>query len=146
MKFTTKYITPNDYLNYFGENLDSILPPDDKPSGKADRFIKQVEDEVAMMLEVCCFKRIDEEYYELTDHQKYCYKMALLMQAKYKIKNGNLANESGYNPNSGRNITTGELEQIELSRQTRKYLSLAGLWTTKIKTTWRGGGYFPFIK
>ena len=138
----TKYITPNDYLTYWHQNLDMILPQD----LPADIFIEQIEDEVAMLLEVNCFKRIDEEYIELSDYQKECYKKALLHQCRYKIKNGDISNDSGYDPQSGKIANEKYLEKIELSRQAKKYLNLAGLWNRNIGGKLFGGGFFPVIK
>lgn len=143
---TSKYITPTDYLNYFGVNLDNILPDDDMPSGKAQRFINQVEDEVAAILEDKCFKRIDMEYACFSEYQKECYKKALLYQCQYKIENGNIINDSGYNPESGKIIKDFELKEIELSRQTIRYLNLCGLWNRNISGKLTGGGLFPFLR
>ena len=143
---TSKYITPNDYLNYFGENLNDILPDDDMPSGKAERFIARVEDEVASMLDDKCFKRIDYEYGNFSEYQKKCYKLALLHQCKYKIKNGDISNDSGYDPQTGKIISNNELKEIELSRNTIRYLNLCGLWNRNIKGTLGGGSgwMYPF--
>jgi hypothetical protein len=146
MALTTKYITPTDYLNYYGINLNAILPDDDMPSGKAERFIMQVEDEVAMMLESRCFKRIDVEWANFSEYQKECYKKALLSQCYYKIKNGDLANESGYDVYNGKNISQNELKEIELSRQCIRYLNLCGLWNRNISGKLGGGMFFPFIR
>ena len=146
MNLTTKYITPTDYLNYFGQNLDNILPEDDLPDGKAERFIKQVEDEVASILNESCFKSIDMEYANFTDYQKECYKMALLHQCRYKIKNGDISNDSGYDPQTGKIISNRELKEIELSRNTKKYLRLAGIWNRNIMGKLSGGGMFPWLR
>ena len=139
---TSKYITPNDYLNYFGDNLDNILPDDDMPSGKSERFIAQITDEVCSMLESKCFKRIDFEYANFSEYQKKCFKLALLFQCKYKIKNGDISNDSGYDPQSGKVITNGDLRDIELSRNTKRYLNLCGLWDRNIRGV--NGISYPF--
>lgn len=146
MKLTTKYIKPSDYLNYFGQNLDSILPDDDNPSNKSMRFIKQVEDEVESILNAECFKRIDIEWAEFNDYQKECYQKALLYQCKYKIENGDISNDSGYDPQSGKIMDDRELKQIELSRNTKRYLQLCGLWNRNISGKLTGGGLFPFLR
>ena len=119
---TTKYITPTDYLNYFGVDLNVILPDDDLPSGKAERFIKRVEDTVASILEVQVFRRIDSVWLGFSEYQKECYKKALLYQAYYMIENGDLTNESGYDSQSGKNSSNNDLKSIELSRNTVRYL------------------------
>lgn len=139
---TSKYITPIDYLNYYGENLDTILPDDDMSSGKAERFIAQTTDEVCALLESKCFKRIDYEYDNFSEYQKKCFKLALLSQCKYKIKNGNIGNDSGYDPQSGKIISNAELKDIELSRNTIRYLNLCGLWDRNIRGV--NGLTYPF--
>ena len=143
---TSQYITPIDYLNYFGENLDDILPNDDMPSGKAERFIARVTDEVAMLLDSNCFKRIDIEYGKFSDYQKKCFKLALLEQCHYKIKNGDITNDSGYDPQTGKIISVNELKGIELSRQAIRYLNLCGLWNRNVSGKLGGGMFFPFIR
>jgi hypothetical protein len=142
---TTKYITKDDYLNYFGEDLDVVLPTLDSPDNKAERFIKQVEDDVEAFLNTKCFKRIDTIYNQLTDYQKECYKKALLNQCKYKLKNGDIGNDSGYDPHTGRSISRSELQGIELSSKCIDWLMLAGLYNRKIGNNGVGGGFFPFF-
>lgn len=137
----TKYITPSDYLNYFGENLDLVLPDDDmSDSRKAERFLTTVEDDVSLFLATKCFKRIDEEFGKMTDYQKDCYKKALLNQARYKIKNGDIANDSGYDPTSGIVASQNDLKSLQLSSKTLDYLRLAGLYNRNIIAS--GGGWF----
>ena len=139
-------ITPNDYLNYFGQNLDNILPDDDLPSGKAQRFINQVEDEVEMFLNERCFKSINTEYANFSQVQKENYKKALLYQCKYKIENGDISNDSGYDPQTGKIIDNRDLKEIELSRNTKRYLNICGLWNRNISGKLTGGGLFPFLR
>lgn len=146
MNLTTKYITPSDYLNYFGQNLKHILPDDDSPSNKAERFIKQVEDEVEMFLNERCFKSIDVEWACFSEKQKECYKLALLYQCKYKIENGDISNDSGYDPQTGKIISSQELKDIELSRNTKRYLNICGLWNRNIMGKLSGGGMFPWLR
>ena len=142
----SKYITPNDYLNYFGESLDAILPNDDMPSGKAERFIARIEDDVASILDEACFKRINEEYGSFSEYQKECYKLALLWQCKYTIKNGDVGNDSGYDPTTGKVISREELKGIQLSPRAIRYLNLCGLWNRNVSGKLGGGMFFPFIR
>lgn len=144
-KLKTKYITKDDYLNYFGEDLDMVLPNLDAIDNKAERFIKQVEDDVDVFLNTKCFKRIDYIYNRLSDYQKECYKKALLNQCKYKLRNGDIGNDSGYDPHAGKNISRGELQGIELSSKCIDWLMLAGLYNRKIGPAGVGGGFFPFF-
>lgn len=144
-ELTTKYITKDDYLDYFGEDLDVVLPTLDAPDNKAERFIRQVEDDVDVFLNTKCFKQIDRIYGGLSDYQKACYKKALLNQCKYKLKMGDIGNDSGYDPHTGKNISRLELQEIELSSKCIDYLILAGLYNRKIKAAGMGGGFFPFF-
>lgn len=128
----TKYITADDYKQYFGEDLNVILPDDDVPNGKADRFIMRVEDDVALFLETKCFKRIDEQYVSLSDYQKQCYKKALLNQVNYKVNNGDIGNDSGYDPTTGVVAQRSNIVDIVLSPKAVDYLRLAGLYNRNI--------------
>lgn len=142
----TKYITPSDFKNYFGIDLELSLPHSDMKDGRnAERFIMQVEDDVALFLETKCFKRVDYLYSKLSEYQKECYKKALLNQAKYKFENGDIGNDSGYNPDTGVVAGRSELRDIELSSKTIDYLTMAGLYNRSITGAMYGGG-FPFIR
>ena len=137
----TKYITPSDYLNYFGEDLELVLPDDDMgDSHKAERFIKQVEDDVAFFLAEKCFKRIDTEFPAMTEYQQKLYKMALLNQVKYKSKNGDTGNDSGYEPMQGKIADAEYLDGISISKKCLRCLKLAGLYNRNIIAS--GGGWF----
>ena len=138
----TKYITADEYKQYFGEDLNIVLPNDDLPSGKAERFISRVEDDVALFLETKCFKRIDYLYKELSDYQKECYKKALLNQTNYKLRNGDIANDSGYDPTTGVIAHRNNLIDLELSQKTIDYLTLAGLYNRSIVGHLYGVGWF----
>lgn len=143
MTLKTKYITQDDYKQYFGEDLNVVLPDGDAPNNKAERFICGVEDDVALFLNTKCFKNIDSMYSELTDHQKEYYKKALLNQCKYKLKNGDIGNDSGYDPTSGIIANRNQLQSIELGSKTINCLIMAGLYNRHIGN-YRGGGFFPF--
>ena len=109
-------------------------------SRKAERFLITVEDDVALFLDSNCFKRIDQEYKSMTEYQKECYKKALLNQAKYKLKNGDIGNESGFDPVTGIVTDRPHLKEIVLSEKCKKYLNLAGLYNRNIIAS--GGGWF----
>jgi len=137
----TKYITPSDYLNYFGEDLELVLPDDDMgDSHKADRFIKRVEDDVAMFLAEKCFKQIDTEFPAMTEYQQSMYKLALLNQTKYKYDSGDVGNDSGYEPMQGKIADKRYLKSIVLSNKCESYLRLAGLYNRNVIAS--GGGWF----
>lgn len=141
MELKTKYITADDYLQYFGVDLNAVLPDDDAPNGKAERFIKGVEDDVSLFLQEKCFRRIDDEYHLFSDHQKECYKLALLNQCKYKLRNGDIGNDSGYDPNTGEIIAASKLSNLVLSQKTISYLKNAGLYCRKL-----GGSRVGFFR
>ena len=137
-KLITRYIVPDDFKQYFGIDLNVVLPDDDMPNNKAERFLKQVEDDVALFLATKCNRMIDTMYKDLSDYQKEWYKKALLNQAMYKYKNGDIGNDSGYDPNSGIIADRGKLLGLELSSKCIDCLKLTGLYSRTLIVAPRG--------
>lgn len=127
MEITTKYITKDDFKRYFGIDLDIKLKDNDNPSDKSNAFLMRVENDVMLWLNHTFNQDIDYLYPEFTDIQKQYYQLALLEQAIYMFKNGDILNDSGYEPDGGKVISRGEIKEIMLSPRTEMYLKQVGL-------------------
>ena len=128
----TQYITPDDFLTYFGIDLGARLKGDANPSDKADAFIMRIENRMEAFLNANFFKNVSIEYLNMSDYQKEKYRMALLEQAYYVFKNGDISVDSGYDPDKGEIINVKTLKNIVIAPNAKNYLRESGLWTGHI--------------
>lgn len=56
---------------------------------------------MATFIDAEFFRKVDEEYPNFTDYQKQHYQLALLEQAIYVFKNGDISVDSGYDYDEG---------------------------------------------
>lgn len=136
----TKYITPDEYKDYFGESLDR-LQDNDNPSNKKVAFLKRIENRMEALIDSECFRRVDREYPYFSEYQKLHYKRALLEQAYYVFYNGDVSTDSGIDPEKGVVITREAIEKASLAPNAKRELQLCGLWTKKIRMSdWANSG------
>jgi hypothetical protein len=134
MEFKTKYITPDDFTQYFGIDLGATLRGNANPSDKANAFLMRIEDRMESYLNATFFKKVVDEWPHFTDWQKDNYRKALLEQAIYIFKNGDISVDSGYNPDEGIKIDRKDIKELSVAPNAIHYLELIGLWSRHIKT------------
>ena len=66
------------------------------------------------------------------------YKKALLEQAIYIWRNGDMSVDSGYDLESGEKISRGKIKQISIASNTIDHLRMCGLWNRTIARTFWG--------
>lgn len=142
MKLQTKYITPDDFLNYTGIDLGAQLRGNANPSDKAMAFLNRIEVRMEAYLNANFFKLIRDEYPRFTDFQKEHYKYALLEQALYVFRNGDISIDSGYDPDEGIKASRHALKELILSPNAIDHLRLCGLWSRHIGKTDYFGEWF----
>lgn len=127
MEITTKYITADDYKVYFNEDLEKKLKDGDNPSNKVSSFLMRVENDVALWLYANYKVYPEEAYCGLNDFQKQQYQLALLEQAHYMFKNGDIGNDSGYDQDGGVKASRENIKRIMISPRAELYLGRTGL-------------------
>lgn len=142
MEIKTKYITPDDLKEYFGIDLLAEYVDDANPSNSANAFIMRVEDKVEAILNGCFNRNVNTEYPNFSDYQKLEYQKALLEQAYYDFKNGDIARDSGYDIDKGEVASNGTMLSKSLSLMCIHHLNTCGLWCTKIRQSHFGGRMF----
>lgn len=142
--FKSKYITADDFKEYFGMDLANMLKTDDNPSNTVDAFLYRLEVRLEAFINSNFYRNVEFEYPKFTDYQKEHYKLALLEQAMYIIRNGDISTDSGYDMEEGVKATPKQLHSIIISPNCKEQLILCGLWCRKIKNRGRGGldGYW----
>ena len=132
MQLQTKYITPDEFTEYFGINLYAELEDDANPSDKVLRFLKRIENRMESFIDAKFNRNINMLYPEFTDYQKEHYKLALLEQAIYVFKNGDISTDSGYDPEEGEKSSIGKLQEKVIAPNAKNELILCGLWNRNI--------------
>ena len=144
MEIKTKYITPDDFRDYFGIDLELELKTSSNPSDVANAFIMRIEDRVATFLDAEFYRQVDREYPEFNDYQKEHYWKALLEQAIYVFKNGDISVDSGYDYEHGEIVSNNTLKAKTIAPNCKQHLLLCGLWCRKVKPSLRRGFWSGF--
>lgn len=139
MKLKTKYITLDEFKEYTGIDLELQLKSDDNPSNTANAFLVRIEKRVESYLDARFYRKVDFEFPKFTDYQKEHYKLALLEQALYVFRNGDISTDSGYDPEKGVVIKNDEKQDLIIAPNAKDNLILCGLWCRKIKNRARSG-------
>lgn len=141
-KLQPKFVTVDDYNNYWGENLREILRSyGGNDSYDAERFLARVEIKLMNWIDNRTFRRI--RYCDLNPRQLLNFQYALIEQAKYMLKNGDIGLDSGYNPETLQTADSQALEMLRVGNTVIEFLSNAGLFNLTVKDLPRyphGGG------
>jgi len=135
MQLLTKYITADEFREYTGIDLAEELRDTSNPSNKINAFLKRIEDRMEVFLNANFFKNITELYPQFSNEQKLHYKLALIEQAYYVFKNGDISTDSGYDPEKGIIVSKHARTEITLAPNTINHLRMTGLWTGHIGYT-----------
>lgn len=140
MEIKSKYITPEDFLAYTGINLLEELKDDDNPSNKANAFLFRVENRLESYISAYLYKDMNKEFSNFSDFQKLHYKYAIIEQALYVLKNGDISVDSGYDFESNKVvIKKAELEQRIIGINAKNELMRIGIWNRNIRNVGRWG-------
>ena len=84
-------VSPDEFKEYTGVDLNDRLVDDGNPSGKAERFIAIHQSRLNTYLNSQFHRDIDREYYKgLTAFQQKHYKIAVIEHCLYIFKNGDI--------------------------------------------------------
>ena len=133
MALQTKYITPEEFTEYTGIDLGAQLKGNANPSDKAMAFLKRLEVRMEAFLNATFFKRITDEWPCFNDWQKEQYKYALLEQAIYIFRNGDISVDSGYEPDEGIKISRRAIKELSIAPNAMNHLRMCGLWSRHIR-------------
>lgn len=141
-----KFINSNDFLAYWGLNLEDKLRDDDNPSNKANTFLFRVEQRLMAWIDKNTFRVVD--YNHLTPYQLEKFRFALLEQAMYMWRNGDLGQDSGYDQEKGIIVSADTLEEISVCKPALNYIVVSGIYNQKIQNRRRymTGDAFGYIE
>lgn len=132
MDLKSKYITADEFKLYSGIDLAIELKDDDNSSQKVDAFLYKIEKRMEAYIDGNYHQSVERRYPEFTDHQKECYKLALLEQAIYVLNNNEISEDSGYDQERGVVASRDVLRQLALSENARLQLINCGLINTQV--------------
>lgn len=128
----TRYITADEFREYTGVDLEAELRDTSNASNKVNAFLRRIEDRMEVFLNAHFFKRVSDCWPYLTDFQKHHYKLALIEQAYYVFKNGDISSDSGYDPDKGIVASKHALTELVIAPNAKDHLRMTGLWSGHI--------------
>lgn len=149
IEMTPQFITSSDFLTYWGINLNEKLKGNANESNKADIFLKRVEDRMMAWIDANTYRTISwdelrddyvarsENEYNLLKKQRESWKKAILTQAMYIFRNGDIMTDSGYDPDKGIVAPISELHNIEICSAAIDYIKVAGLYNHVVTNKYR---------
>ena len=125
----TKYVSVDEFRDYFVDiDLRAELGTDES----ALAFLKRIEDRMESFIDANFHRQVEREYPVFTDYQKKHYKRALLEQAIYVFRNGDLSVDSGYDKERGVVADINQIRRVAIAPNTKQELMLCGLWSRHI--------------
>ena len=85
---------------------------------------------------------MDVEYKKFSDYQKEHYKYALMEQAIYELRNGEISTDSGYDPEKGEVANVDNLSKLRIAPNAKDELVTCGLWNRHIGDGGNPYGWF----
>lgn len=138
-----KFVSVDDFKNYWGMDLRNILRSDDNESNQAERFLARVEDRLMNWIDNNTFRRLKYENLKANPRQYENWQKAILTQAMYMYKNGDLGLDSGYDSEKGIVTPRSDLVELEVCQAAIDYLSNAGLFNLNVKNRPRTLNGYP---
>ena len=128
MRTAPRFVSPADFKNYCGIDLDASLRDEgnELDSNKANMFLLNVEDRLMTFIDKNTFRNYSWE--TLSDHQLEHMQKAVLIQAKYIYRNGDLTTDSGYDPLKGIVAPKTALQDIEICQAAIDELHMGALF------------------
>ena len=140
MRTQPRFVTPDDFLNYTGKDLASMLNINDNISNTTNLFLMRIED--------CLLARIDTESFrivrweDLTDFQTENLQKAIIYQTEYILRNSDLFTDSGYDLEKGEVMPYEKIQKIAICQVSRDLLQNCGLLNRVIKNRNRRSKFF----
>lgn len=138
-------VTPDDFKNYFGEDLAYILKNDVNESNYPNIFLRLIQDFLVDWCDERGFRRVKID--NLTGIQLEYFQKAILYQAYYAWKSGavGIGLEGGFDGERGVILTKEDLERLEVPSRVVTLLHKAGLFNLKMRNRPRISRGYPGI-
>lgn len=133
MKTSAYFVSPADFKNYWGVDLSVELKEGgtELDSNVADMFLMRVEDRLLAWLDANTFRNY--RWNEVSGEDREAMQKAILIQAMYIFRNGDISTDSGYDPQRGIVAQKKDLQLIEICDAAVDMLKSSGLYSRKMK-------------
>ena len=139
MEFKTRYITADEFKQYFGIDLQIELPNGDNESGKVAAYLARIENRLEAWINANYFYNVTRFWETLNNNQKEQYKYALLEQAYYVLRMGDISVDSGYDKERGIIAGRSTINELSVAPNAMLHLENGGFLNTRIV---KRGGYY----
>ncbi len=139
MEFKTRYITADEFKQYFGIDLQIELPNGDNERGKVAAYLTRIENRLEAWINANYFYNITQFWETLNNNQKEQYKYALLEQAYYVLRMGDISVDSGYDKERGVIAGRSTINELSVAPNAMLHLENGGFLNTRIV---KRGGYY----
>ena len=139
MEFKTRYITADEFKQYFGIDLQIELPNGDNESGKVAAYLTRIENRLEAWINANYFYNVTQFWETLNNNQKEQYKYALLEQAYYVLRMGDISVDSGYDKERGIIAGRSTINELSVAPNAMLHLENGGFLNTRIV---KRGGYY----
>ena len=139
MEFKTRYITADEFKQYFGIDLQIELPDGDNESGKVAAYLTRIENRLEAWINANYFYNVTQFWETLNNNQKEQYKYALLEQAYYVLRMGDISVDSGYDKERGIIAGRSTINELSVAPNAMLHLENGGFLNTRIV---KRGGYY----
>lgn len=127
-------VTPEEFLEYSGINLSETIKRygNGNPSERVESFLRRNRIRLNNWIDSHFGRPIGPQFNDPTDYQKFHYKLALIEQDIYCLRNGDIATDSGLDENYSLRLSRADVEELSLAPEAKRNLILAGLWNANI--------------
>jgi len=134
IKIKPEYVSVEDFKTYTGIDLYEELNGDKEP----ELFLRDCEDEIINYVNLQSWRPITRWIYEnkYSPEQVDAFREAILIHAKYVWLNGDLMENNGIDPESGRKFGKDEREEAAIAPNAIDRLKMAGILTLRMRTRW----------
>ena len=142
---TQPIVTPDDFKNMFGQDLNFLLKGSDNDSNYPTIFLGMVQDFLMDWCDDRGFRRV--KFNQLSPIQYESFQKAILYQAYYVWKNGSagLGLDSGYDAEKGVVIGASDLQRVEVPERVVTLLHKSGMFNLKMRNRPRISRGYPGI-
>ena len=124
----TRYITLDDLTDYAGPEIRDSLGSQEQ----AEAWLSRLEVRMEAFLEARLHQSIHKRWPVFSDNQKLHYKLALLEQAIYLWRNGDISTDAGYDVGKGETADITTIRERKIADNAKEHLILAGVWSYKV--------------
>lgn len=134
MRTTARYISLDDVKTFLGIDLEAELK---EGATRANLFLLEQEDRIIDYIRKQSWTYFDDAVWNrYSDEQKEAFRKAVMYQVNYILYNGDLANDSGIDPETGVRVTPDQFALVAIAPRSIECLKAYGLVSLVMRGRW----------